>query len=213
MLHGLSGHECDRFWAKGLSCPFRKKGKDDEERREDQTPDNRGIPDALALPGRKGEERNNRLNAQGTPEGNIVRLVQSEFDPEELQRAAIRTVGQPQKTGGMTSVPNIESLLRGRGVQGVMALLTALGVAEGFRRSVGKNFGGVSNRVRAVERQVSTQLRGLGQTSSSTGRGGRGGFSVNANEALNALVGIGPRRKLKRGVGEIGFGSVGPENI
>lgn len=177
-------HECARFWTQGMDCPFLQSGAED-----DDEPDSGKEFRPIAIGKRQALEGENRV-------ANLT-LVHSQ---EEVRQRIRQIEGIPGE-GIAALVPGgLGSKLLERGPRGVMAVMTAIAIAELARRS------GLISRVsdsrvaRTLERQSAKLLSRLGTSRISTGQSqnlgpGRGGFFVNEAARMKHLFGLPQRRK------------------
>ncbi len=170
-----AGHECDRFGAQGLDCPFRK-FPEDEDDPDDDSDDRFPVPIAIPARGR-GEVREPLIFPHQQPE--FVRRLE--------QMAAFQNLGELQ------SIPDVPGRFRltGRGHEATMAGLTAIVIMQITRALRSSGFGNVSRVVRTSERQAARQLKGVTRFFSPgqgplTG-GGRGGFLVRESDFRQLL--------------------------
>ncbi len=206
-----SGHECDRFRAVGLECPFRRFREDDDDEEEPEERDAHEIP--LALPGRAARER--ELN-------NITTLAVA---PKELREAlermaAFQRMGELQSIPNFTRQPAIRGLpkipdfpLSGRGHPEIISILAAIAISRGLAMLRARGFPTNSLGVRLSERLAAKGLRKVSEISKrgsvrQTGRG-RGGFNVNAARELRGLLfGFGQRKRRRGGLADPGVGDL-----
>ncbi len=179
------GHECDRFRARGMVCPFSRFEEDEEDDPdEDEESDaaERRIP--LALPGRR--ERDADIEQRQAP------LMFPHADPEFRKRleqmAAFKNLGDfpflprlPQMT------PDVPGRFRltGRGHEAVMAGLAAIVIMQTIRALRSSGFGLTPRLVGISEKRAGSQLKGVTRLSPGEGRplgGGRGGFHMRADK-------------------------------
>ncbi len=171
-------HECDRFRLRLGECPFAGFGSDDDEH---DIPEHK--PPFIAFPGK-------RPNTQAD-EAKLPRLLTIAHSEADV-RKALERIAAIQTQGQLAWIESrVTSSLLEHGPRGIMAALTAIVLTEVGRRYASTRTTGLSQTVRTLERRVSGQLQ---QVRSTTGRGGRGGFHVNAAADLAALTGLPLRR-------------------
>ncbi len=193
----LRNHECARFWALGLNCPFRK--LDDLE--DESPPDEEFFRDVGVGHRKSMEQRGDQLK------NNLLVL---HAQPE--MRKILERMAAIQFEGGLPSIPKAGELMGspsgGLGRPELVPALAAIaiGVGLGMRRSSGSRPS--MPAVRASERGAAKLLSGPLGTSRLRGRGG---FHVNAAAAIQAIqggrgIGVFPKRRLKD---RFGFGLPG----
>lgn len=195
-------HECDRFKAQGLVCPFRRFREDDEglEREEDAKKDPE-LPDPddddhfqYPFVIKRKQQQAELDNLRQLP-------VIAHGDP--AMRKALERMAAIKKDGGLPSLPNIpipNFPLQGVGHQEIISVLAAIAIMNALRgmrsMSSGTSFPAVQGSERHAARGLSKVLNrqsGVGRTK------GRGGLHVNAAADLQKLLGF--RRKLGPGAG------------
>lgn len=188
MLHG---HDCDRFRAVGLQCPFRK-FREDEDQPDDEEEEKKRSRDQ-ELPEEKGTDipfmfpaRRSRIDLP-----KIRQLVVAHGDPEMAE--ALERMAAFKNTGGLPSIPNfprMKSPLSEQSMAAIMAALTGIGVMQALRlmRQTGSN-----PNFQAVQASERHAAKGLSKVSNARGLGsartsGRGGIHVNAAADLKRLL-------------------------
>lgn len=169
-------HDCDRFRASGLRCPFRR-FEPDEEQDDDDEQDKDGFP-RFVIPARRERDLENNLSQ--------LRVVQQPAIKEALERlAAIQNRGELESIPKI-GVPNFP--LSGRGHPEIIAVLSAIALMKFFGKMRSMGLGTTGPVVQAGERQLAKGLqkvvgRASGKAKSvlSPGQGrplgpGRGGF-------------------------------------
>lgn len=171
MLHLQDGgHECDRFGAQGVDCPFRQFKEDEDE--PDEEEDRMPVP--IAIPGRRAGEVREPL---------IFPHAQPDFVKRLEQMAAFQNLGELQ------SVPDVPGRFRltGRGHEATMAGLAAIVIMQTMRALRSGGFGNISRSVRTSEQRAAKALKGLTRFTGSPGQGrplgaGRGGFLLKESD-------------------------------
>lgn len=177
MKHQLreAGHECDRFVARGLTCPFKRMEEEEpEEDPEEKQDPAMEFPQIIPI----GERRRGADSVRGANVTDFINAVA----PGET-RTALERMAAIQNVGGLSFIPTREQLasaFSGQTSQGIMAVLTAIAVAVASSRMRGIPSGRMSLGVAASERQVAEQLStpGLGREPSSSLLGGRNRRSI-----------------------------------
>lgn len=181
-------HECDRFRLRLGECPFAGFGRADDD---NDIPDH--SPPFVAFPGK-------RANTQAD-EAKLPRLLTLAHSEADVRKALERIAAIQMESRQSLIESRVTSALLEHGPRGIMAALTAIALFEASKSLRSKNFGGRSEMVRTLERQVSGRLQ---QVRSGIGRGGRGGFLVNDAAQMQTLTGL-PLRKFNQGSGAEGF--------
>lgn len=176
------GHECDRFIAKGLPCPFRKSRQDDDD---DEGEEKQPFP--LVFPARRKADQEQQLK-------NVTTLAVA---PKEL-REALERMAAFQNVGELQSIPNFP--LSDRGQPEILSVLAAIALMKAFRALRARGLGTGLNAVRVGERHVTKGLAQVAQRPLLGGRGG--GLHVNASADLRRLL-FG-RRRLRLGGQQVG---------
>ncbi len=211
----LVNHDCDRFRALGLSCPFRRFKEDDEQpeeakrpvpakEREEEEAAREGVGVEFLAPGRRREDRRQRGYGQGQE---LSELVIAHGDPvmaKELER-----IHAFKQKGGLPSIPSFPQLnspLSEQGMAAIIAALTGIAIMQALRSMQATGSAPSFQQVQGSERHAS---KGLSKVSDSLGRGsarsaGRGGLHVNAARDLRNLL---RPRKLLDGGPTAGFDS------
>lgn len=197
-------HECARFWANGLDCPFGDEQLDDDD--DDTEEGERDVRD-LALPARK---RNSRSQSQRMGQlNNILTIAHS----QEEMREKLKVI-EGERIAAI--VPGGEALLQrllesGLNLSGnrLFQASAMAALAAAFFRLRGTGLMKGLPTVRSLERPVT---KGLGKLSGGSGittqqgTGGRGGFHVDAAAEIKALFGDRARRRVEEKFGRGGQG-------
>ncbi len=218
----LSQHRCRRFERLGVPCPFRKTKRhedDDEdpepkelERVAEKAGEGTGFQwdDALRwlsfpMRGRPryGEQQRFKGFPRPIPAPAAVPMPEEQGraipDPRQIPLPFPDAAIEFQDGGGLSFLPNLRQLLSEPSHQNLIAMVSALMIFEGLRRSGSSPFGTPSQTVGRLETQSASQLKQLsGVSQSPTSGRGRGGFHVNAAQRLSQQLGRTPLRKRKR---------------
>lgn len=173
-----AGHECDRFLAVGLPCPFRRFVEDD-----DQEPDEEDEGDELQIPF--------MMPARRAKEKELARVTTLAVAPKEL-REALERMAAFKNLGGLPSLPDFP--LQGRGHPAIISALAAIALTVVFRTLRRAGLGQGSQLVRVGERRVA---QGLSKVARPPRSQGRGGIHHNAAADMRRLLGFGPRRRRR----------------
>lgn len=166
----LHNHECARFRQFGMSCPFEELKEDDEEDEEHRIP--------IAIPARR---------SQSQMADNLVQFpIIAHGDP--VMRKALERMAAIQHEGGLQSIPRSVPAMglpsSGSVAQPLIAILTAVAIMEGLRRSRSLKSGASLKAVRASEVRAAKGLTQLSPTGRGSPRGqaagGGGGFHMKA---------------------------------
>lgn len=192
------GHECDRFAAEGMPCPFRLSPEDDDNTPEPLDREDRNkFPQFIPFPLRKfpreiDQEQLERLKR--------LEQVRTRAISEEEMRKQLERLNSIQQRGGMRSIPRIPDFpLQGRGHLATTSVLSAIALMTIFRMLRSGGFGTGLQAVRVGERHVAQGLSKVARPARSMGRGG---LHVNAAADLRRLL-FGRRKQRER------FGSAG----
>lgn len=176
----MAGHECDRFVARGLECPFRK-AEEEEDFEEEEEKQDRAFPQIIPV----AERRKQDARADMRPD-NVLQFSQVVGHREAMR--GVERVAALQNVGGLQSIPmasQLSSLLSEGGVQSIFALLAALAVTASLLRGGGMRLSPQSLVVPASERHVAERLARPGGLFGETNRlgirkffgfGAQGGF-------------------------------------
>lgn len=181
----LHFHDCDRFRASGLACPYRelkktkKKDREEDPEREEQVED-RSLVDALRIPLPGKREKDLRQNSFLLGEDLMKLPVIAHGDPE-MQKALERML-RIQDVGGLPSIPNFGTGLPSfdQGPQGIMAILAAIATMAALNRLRSTGSNPSFQAVRASETQSARGLSRLSQSGLAGSRGGFGGIHTRA---------------------------------
>lgn len=220
MAKHLIHHECGRFSRLGIRCPFRLLEDDPEDEDKDSDADDAveadrradRLPNAIFGDRSKDEKRTDARGKiipfpqrpkEAFRHGEGIAAIMAQAAPASEFLGRAETLQGIQERGGLQSIPDMTSLLSGRGPKAIAGLLTGLLVAEGLRRSGSSIFRTSSQEVQQSERRASKQLKGLSRTTraGSPGGGLRGsgrGFLQNTGPQLATDLGFSGRRKLDR---------------
>lgn len=203
------GHDCDRFRAQGLACPFSRFDVDEDEvEGEDDT----SFKFIRPFPGperrRLTEEQENAIDfAEAVQRGQIREFLDRPVFPAKDPRfqRELERIGAIQSQEGLPSLPNLGFPFGGSMDQAIVASLAAIAImkALGALRS-----GGLGNLGRAVavsEKRAASLLKGVAPTRVAP-RGGPagGGFHMRAptfRRILNA-----PKLRKRRNGAALAFG-------
>ncbi len=172
-------HDCDRFKAVGLRCPFRRFEEEEDESQEEE----KGSFPKFMVPARKERE----------VADNISRLPLVVHGQPQMKKALER-LAAIQSGGGLSSIPQIgvpNFPLQGRGHPEIISALAAIALMKFFGAVRSKGFGMSGRVVQAGERRVAQGLsKVIGKVSGAGRTRGRGGFHVDAAADLKRLLGV-----------------------
>lgn len=176
------GHECDRFIAEGLECPFRRFREDaDPEEEEKEAEQQKAFEFPDSIPFMVPERR----RTSGDVEKNLGAISDLAVAPREL-REALERMAAFKQIGELSSIPDFP--FSGRGHPAIMSVLAAITIMTVLRSLRSAGFGTGFQGVRTSERHAA---KGLAQVGRPVGPGrtmGRGGFQVNAAADLRRLL-------------------------
>lgn len=183
----LQFHECDRFRAKLIECPFRKFKEDTLDEEDDDEFDHEFDIRAMFPAKRKDEELRNLRQMPVIAHG----------DP--VMKQALERLAAIKQDGGLTSIPNIpvtDFPLQGRGHPEIIAVLSAIAIMSALRGMRSLKSSPSLQAVRLSETRVAQGLsKALGRQSQGQSKSGgrvfgRGGIHVNAAADLQRLLGF-----------------------
>lgn len=213
---GLEHHDCDRFRAQGLMCPF------EELREDDDFEDDKSHRIPIAFPARRAADELG---------DNLLRFPTIAHGEPEM-RKALERMAAIQQEGGLRSIPRAIPTLpdlppvvapgRGRGApfpspvlggRGIISILAAIAIMSTLRSMRSPTFNPTSQAVQTSERHVARGLTRLGQTGRIGTPGGFGGLHTQAATFRPGQLGLRPKVTIK-GNNELrkllGFGLKGP---
>ncbi len=182
----LQFHECDRFRARGMSCPFEEMDEDDDD---DEEQDKLFPP--LAIPARKRRDGDLANNLSQFP-------VVAHGDPQ--MKEALERMAAIQNEGGLQSIPNLIPSLpfQGRGHPEIISILAAIAIMSTLKAlrstGLGKGFQAVKVSETRVARGLS-KLGGIGGSAVRPGPPAGGGLHMRAPTFRGPL----PSPKVSKG--------------
>ena len=178
----LHMHDCDRFRASGLACPYlglkRKSRKKDREREKES--EDRELEESLKIP--FIIKRDARQQAENDLLGEDLMKLPVIAHGDPAMKKALERMMQMQSKGGLPSIPRLIPELPSfeQGPRGLIAILAAIATMAALERmrSTGSNPG--FQPVRAAETQSAQGLSRLSQSGRPGSRGGFGGIHTRA---------------------------------
>jgi len=198
-------HDCERFFAQGIECPFRRKiehEEDDEEEEERQAQRDAGrFPHEIMFPARRSNEDVGGQLSQFP--------VIAHGDPEMRER--LERMAAFKRLGELPSLPQISPPpFGGRGLPELTSILAAITIMTLLRSMRSTGFGQGFQAVRASEKVAAEGLSRLSRPGRQGSRGGFGGMHMQAPTFRGVLrfrkVSQGENQEMRR---LLGF-SLGP---
>ncbi len=159
-------HDCDRFRAKDMLCPFQDLEEDDDD------PDTESEDLPLAIPARKQRE----MMVDNLSQFPVI----AHGDPR--MKKALERMAAIQHGGGLPSIPReVPNLpFQGRGHPELISILAAIAIMSALKGMRSITSSPSFQAVRVSESRVAKGLTRLGQSGRPGSRGGFGGIHTQA---------------------------------